>query len=120
MAVATAVAMEAMGAMVATVEAMVATAMARGPLMLSPRLRLRPTGATDMVATVVAMEAMVATAVAMEAMAATDAATEAMAATAMARGPLMPSPDMAMVATDAATEAMVATVVAMEVMVAMA
>merc|ERR1712210_20959 len=97
-------------AMVATVEAMVATATARGLLMLSPRLRLRPTGATDMAATAVAMEAM----------AATDAATEAMAATAMARGPLMPSPDMAMVATDAATEAMVATVVAMEVMVAMA
>merc|ERR1719264_1685871 len=104
--------------------------MARGPLMLSPRLRLRPTGATDMVATVVAMEAMVATVEAMVATAtargllmlslrlrlrptgATDmvATAVAMVATAMARGPLMPSPDMAMVATDAATEAMVATV----------
>merc|ERR1712071_352374 len=85
---ATVVAMEAMEAMVATVEAMAATAMARGPLMLSPRLMLRPTGAA------------------------------AMAATAMARGPLMPSPDMAMAATDAATEATVVAMEVMVAMAA--
>merc|ERR1719322_1908385 len=120
-------------ATVDTVVAMAATAMARGLLMPSPRLRLSPspdtaTGATAMVATMAVMAmaatatargplrpspdtatgatAMAATAVAMASTAMVDTVV-VMAATATARGPLMPSPDTATGAT--AMAAMVAT-----------
>merc|ERR1711884_488168 len=83
-------------AMVDTVVAMAATAMARGPLMPSPRLRLSPSPDTATGATAMAATAMVATMVVV-----------VMAATATVRGPLMPSPDTATGAT--AMAAMVAT-----------